>query len=386
VFTITTAGEAAFRHDSILGKILDAGLDADDVEREPGLTVCRMAEAHTLVWGFEAPTSDPHDVEAMKLANPASWITKAFLRRQALDPELTAAQVLQLHGCVWAAGETTFVPPDAWAARKAERVLEPGERIVLGFDGSYRRDATALVACTLDGFLAPLAVWERPERAPAEWKVPRDEVEDAIVEAMELYQVLELACDPPGWVAELDGWRELYGEVVVDYPTNQRQRMAAACDRFRVGVHEGDLSHDGSAVLARHLGHCRTKDTPYGPIVTKDAPDSPRKIDAAVAAVVAYDRAAWRASRRGRDPVRVRMSPKGWRSRATSGPNSPETHARNQATHSSESRRKPAWLLAFVADSLDASWWLDYAGGLEVPSSNLGAPIEEKTCKSGEFT
>jgi hypothetical protein len=139
-------------------------------------------------------------------------------------------------------------------------------------------------------------------------------------------------------------------------------------------------------VLARHLGHCRTKDTPYGPIVTKDAPDSPRKIDAAVAAVVAYDRAAWRASRRGRDPVRVRMSPKGWRSRATSGPNSPETHARNQATHSSESRRKPAWLLAFVADSLDASWWLDYAGGLEVPSSNLGAPIEEKTCKSGEFT
>jgi hypothetical protein len=40
-------------------------------------------------------------------------------------------------------------------------------------------------------------------------------------------------------------------------------------------------------------------------------------------------------------------------------------------------------MLAFVAERLDASWRSDYAGGLEVPSSNLGAPIEEKTCKSG---
>jgi hypothetical protein len=91
------------------------------------------------------------------------------------------------------------------------RELEDGERLVLGFDGSYRRDATALVACTLDGFISPIAVWERPERAPAEWKVPRDEVDDAIAEAMERFEVLELACDPPGWHSELDSWREAYG-------------------------------------------------------------------------------------------------------------------------------------------------------------------------------
>jgi hypothetical protein len=110
-------GEAAFRHDSILGKILDAGLDSDDVERTPGLSICRLQDAGTLVWAYEAPTVDPHDVDAMKLANRASWVTKAYLRRQALDPELTDAQVLQLHGCVWAAGETTFIAPEAWAAR-----------------------------------------------------------------------------------------------------------------------------------------------------------------------------------------------------------------------------------------------------------------------------
>lgn len=295
-FTITTAGEASQRHDSILGSILDAALDSDDVEREPGLTVARMREAGTLVWAYEAPTVDPHDTAALKLANPASWITKAYLRRQADDPELTDAQVLQLNGCVWAATESTWIAPDAWAARKVVRELQDGEKLVLGFDGSYRRDATALVAATLDGFVSPIAVWERPERAPAEWKVPRAEVDDAIADAMERFEVLELACDPPGWHSELDSWRETYGDVVVDYPTNERRRAAAACNRFSTGVLEGDLSHDGSAVLARHVGHCVAKPTPYGLIATKDHPDSPRKIDCAVAAFVAYDRAMWHAA------------------------------------------------------------------------------------------
>jgi len=167
---------------------------------------------------------------------------------------------------------------------------------VLGFDGSYKRDAPALLACTLDGFLSPLQVWERPDRAHAEWRVPREEVDEAVADAMERYDVVELACDPPGWNAEIDNWRETYGNVVVDYPTNERRRMSAACDRFRTGVLEGDLSHDGSAVLARHVGHCVTKATPHGEIVGKDGPDSPRKIDAAVAAIVAYDRAMWHAA------------------------------------------------------------------------------------------
>jgi phage terminase large subunit-like protein len=296
-FSITTAAEASQRHDSILGRILDAALDSDDIEREPGLTVCRLPEARTLVYEYAAPTIDPHDVKAMKLANPASWVTETFLRRQAEDPELTDAQVLQLHGCVWAASETTWVAPDGWSTRvDRDRVLEDGERLVIAFDRSYRRDATALVACTLDGFLSPLAVWERPERAAPDWKVPRSEVDDAVTDAMERFDVCELAVDPPGWAAEIDRWRELYGDVVVEYPTNMRQRMAPACDRFLTGVLEGGLTHDGSSVLARHVGHCVAKDTPYGRVVTKDHADSPRKIDAAVAAVVAFDRAAWHAA------------------------------------------------------------------------------------------
>ena len=63
------------RHDGILGAILDAALDCDDVERRPGLTVCRMHAAQTLLFAYEAPTTDARDVKALKLANPASWIS-----------------------------------------------------------------------------------------------------------------------------------------------------------------------------------------------------------------------------------------------------------------------------------------------------------------------
>jgi hypothetical protein len=76
---------------------------------------------------------------------------------------------------------------------------------------------------------------------------------------MERFDVVELAADPPGWNSELDSWRESYGDVVVDFPTNERKRMSAACDRFRIGVLEGDLSHDGNAVLSRHLGACENE-------------------------------------------------------------------------------------------------------------------------------
>lgn len=260
-FTITTAGEAAQRHDSILGQILDKGLTTDDLDREPGLNVCRVWDARTLVWAYEAPTTDPQDVKAMKLANPASWITEKYLARQAANPELSDAAVLQLHGCVWAQGERTWIASGDWQARAQQREVDPGTEVVLGFDGSYNRDSTALIGCTLDGHLFVERLWQRPEGVSG-WKVPRSEVDAAVERAMEHHRVRELACDPPGWHAEIDTWADTYGDdVVVEFPTNQRARIASACDRFRTGVLEGGLTHDGNVELARHVSHCIAKET-----------------------------------------------------------------------------------------------------------------------------
>jgi Phage Terminase len=117
VFTISTAGHWRDRHSSILGRLVDAAEAAEDSRREPGLLVARMPEARTLAWVYEAPTTDPRDTAAMKLANPAPWITEDYLARQAANPELSDAAVLQLHGCVWAEGDDTWLPAGVWAGR-----------------------------------------------------------------------------------------------------------------------------------------------------------------------------------------------------------------------------------------------------------------------------
>jgi phage terminase large subunit-like protein len=291
VFTITTAGDARDREDSILGRMLDGAVSHGEVEERPGLTIARLPESQMLLYNYEAPTSDPRDTRAMKLANPASWITVAYLRKQAANPELSNAAVLQLHGCVWAAGEEHYLPDGAWRAVAAVRRVYEGEAITMAFDGSYSNDSTALVGCTLDGHVFVIGVWEKPE-GDEEWKVPRAAVEVAVKKAFERWNVREFACDPPGWHREIEEWMETYSSPpVLEYPMSVRKMMSAACSRFYTAVVTGKLTHDGDGALARHLANAVVKETVDGAYITKERLSSPHKIDLAVAAVVAYDRA-----------------------------------------------------------------------------------------------
>lgn len=263
--------------------------------------IARLSGSRMLVFGYEAPTTDPRDVKALKIANPAPWITEKYLERQASNPELTAAQVLQLHGCVWAATETTFVEPAVVLRARAKSGIPDGERVVLGFDGSERRDETWLVACSLGGLVEPLRRWSRPPTATRDWRIPRREVHEAVSAAFARFDVVEFACDPPGWYSEIDEWEAKYGEVVVTFETRQPTRMVPACERTVSGLEDGGFTYSGplAGKLAEHLGNCVTRETPHGRYVTKDHPDSPRKIDGAVASIIAYDRAMWNAGNFG---------------------------------------------------------------------------------------
>jgi len=68
--------------------------------------------------------------------------------------------------------------------------------------------------------------------------------------------------------------------------------MIRACAIFFDAVAERRLQHDDNPVLTRHIGNTATKLTPAGPHIKKENPNSPRKIDAAVAAILAVDRAS----------------------------------------------------------------------------------------------
>lgn len=198
---------------------------------------------------------------------------------------------------------TGFIDIKAWEGLASERMVEPGEYIALGFDGSINNDSTALYGCTPDGYLFEVAVWQRP---PGErgWRVPRMEVEAAVEEAFEQYSVGRMFCDPAKWWTEIELWCERWNParvedaVVIHLDTNKTTRFAPACDRFAVEVKEGVLSHDGKPTLTDHLAACAKKKVRLADddddertrfvIVKADT----RKIDCAVAAVLAREASA----------------------------------------------------------------------------------------------
>lgn len=193
---------------------------------------------------------------------------------------------------MWTAGSESWLPYGAWAACAAPDGHErrPEARVWLGFDGSFSGDSTALVAVDEDRHVWVVGCWENPGRKG--WRVPRDEVADVIHMAMTDLNVVELLCDPPYWQREISEWALLWPKQVVEFPTGTRQRMAPGCTAFFSGVVEKQLTHSGDDRLARHLANCVVKPTPYGDVITKPDKDSPAKIDLAVAAVIAYSRAA----------------------------------------------------------------------------------------------
>lgn len=187
-----------------------------------------------------------------------------------------------------------WLPAGAWqACADPTRVVEDGAEIVLGFDGSFARDSTALIGCTTDTkpHLFVIGLWEKPAKTQ-EWRVPRDDVEATVERAMQRWTVREMAADPPGWHQELATWADRYGqELIIEYATNRSTQMAPAVSKFYTAVVERQLTHDGDPRLARHVSHTVTKESAAGVLIVKDRVDSPRKIDAAVAAVIAHDRA-----------------------------------------------------------------------------------------------
>ena len=240
------------------------------------------------------------DRAAWRIGNPALACRAPFLAEDGLEAAWKTIRepvFRQLRLGQWVTGVESWLPWGAWdACRTVRDSAIARERVVLAFDGSASGDSTALVGCTLDGHLWVEGLWENP--GDLRWRVPREDVSNAVDIAFARYDVVELACDPWGWRSEIEQWAQRHGERrVLEWNTANGQRMAPATDRLYQAVVTKTVTHDGDSRLAAHIAHCTAKSTPMGDLVSKDKRGSPRKIDAAVAAIVAFDRAAWHVSK-----------------------------------------------------------------------------------------
>lgn len=284
---ISTAGDSEA---TPLGTMRAAARRMPQVQREDRHTYCRSTDGAFVLheWALEQG-DDLDDMATVKRVNPASWQTVAALQRRHSSPSMLPSQWARFACGVWMAGESWWLAADAWRGAERPGRLAPGEQVALGFDGSRTYDATALIACRIaDGWLTPLRVWE-PAEGEARFEVPGGEVDAAVADAMERYRVARGYFDPPLWQSEIDGWAQAYGDqAVVRYDT-KRSAMMAATERFRTDLAAGRLTHSGDAVLTRHALNAQVREVRGGYWLTKDRTGSPNKIDAAVAAVLAYE-------------------------------------------------------------------------------------------------
>lgn len=194
---------------------------------------------------------------------------------------------------IWVTSSNPWLPDGAWdGCEDASRVIDDGTAVVLAFDGSRSNDSTAILAVTIEARprLQVVGLWEKPTDGSI-WKVPRGDVKDAIRRACRQFKVREVAWDEFLW---LDAAEELLEEhIPVEYFPQTPERMRPATQRFYERVIDQDLTHPGDARLNRHVAQTHLKTTYRGSQIAKDKPDSPRKIDLAVCAVMGNVRAEW---------------------------------------------------------------------------------------------
>lgn len=202
----------------------------------------------------------------------------------------------------------SWLAPIEWAAcADATKVIPDKEWITLGFDGSRQRlrgvtDATALIGCRLsDGHLFTIRVWEQPDGlAGQNWRVPTVEVDAEVRAAFEKYTVVGFYADPAKWESFVTSWESDFGADLLVKSTRanpvewfmtggRAMQIVRATERLYNAVVEKEVTHDGSTVLARHVGNARRRLSRTGIQVSKETPESPHKIDAAVAAILAYE-------------------------------------------------------------------------------------------------
>ena len=289
--SITTAGNpkvesVALTHYEYGKRVLAGEIDDPGflfVWREPKVNVDDLQDA------------DVRD-DALVAANPEPWKRLDDLGRR--FNEIALHEFCRYHLNMWVEpDEERWLPPGVWESLQNEQSVADKTRIVLGFDGSYSGDSTALVGATVEPVphLFVLGLWEHPG-GNANWTVDHDAVEATVHEAFRKFDVVEMSADPPYWSQQLNRWMEQYGDDrVIAFNTFVRKRMAQACSSFYQAASSEGFSHDGHPGLGRHVGNAVLKETAQGAYITKEDKSSPRKIDAAIAAVIAYNRAAFHA-------------------------------------------------------------------------------------------
>lgn len=179
--------------------------------------------------------------------------------------------------------------------------VEPGEEIVMFFDGSLTRDTTALVGCRVsDGHVFLIGAWDpgNSHVSQAEKKtIDVEAVTARVAQAFDTWTVKAFFADVREWESftkitwpecykdQLELWAVPSGANPEPIAWDMRSKsfdFTRACELTEREIIEHGFTYDGSIILTDHLRNCYRAENRYGISVRKESPTSAKKIDAAV--------------------------------------------------------------------------------------------------------
>ena len=254
-----------------------------------------------MAWWEAPPEMDHRRPETWQLANPGYGDICSAEDFESAVRRTPEAEFRTKRCNQWVNTKSAWLPAGVWDGLEESFELLPDDEYVLGFDGSWKNDSTALVAVILPRTEGDVyrcyrvAHWEKDFALDNDsWIIDKAEVSKTVVDYfLANPNCREIVCDPTYWQDEMFQWSDA-GMTVVEYP-NTISRTVPATAKLYEAVMNGKLVHNGDAPLARHMENCILKvDSSRGARITKDYRNPKLKIDLAIALLMAYDRASGR--------------------------------------------------------------------------------------------
>ena len=254
-----------------------------------------------MAWWEAPPEADHRQKETWAIANPGFDDICSAEDFESAVKRTPEAEFKIKRTNQWVNSKNAWLPAGVWEKLEQPFELLPDDEYVLGFDGSWKNDSTALMAVIMprtedDVFRTfRVASWEKDFAVDDDsWIVDKNEVSKTVIDFfLANPNCREIVCDPAYWQDEMFQWADA-GMQVVEYP-NTISRTVPATSKLYEAIMNGKLVHDGDASLARHMENCILKiDNQRGARITKDYRNPKLKIDLAIALLMAYDRASGR--------------------------------------------------------------------------------------------
>lgn len=251
------------------------------------------------------PETDLADPESLRKAlefvyGDCAWADLDAITERIWDPSSTVSDSRRKYLNRPSVADDAWLRPDDWSLLADPSVeVEEGEFIAMFFDGSKTRDATGLVGCSIaTGHVFVIGEHEPDPSHDSDDEVPAEAVDGWVESAFEKYTPVGFFGDVKEWESFVKvSWPGRHGGALLVHavPGGKEPQPIAwdmrshsydfglAAELTEREILDRQFTHDGNAVLARHVANARRRPNRWGAVsIGKESANSPRKIDLAV--------------------------------------------------------------------------------------------------------